>query len=570
MASWLMHSRTHAQRRIARTFLSSVGAAASGAKGSLGWVGFGTRDEQQKKASEAEWRGITHWQASTTDKSFHQDSSCLSKDSLGRGQGATPRRSFHFNAFYSAKSQRKPKVSVNSFDMETVVVCEEKEKHHELVDRYEYRVEVQTGMLRGAGTTANVYINLLGNLHQTGKCLLRSPDEGNDIEEFRTGSNKTFHLLAPNLLGRISGIELSLEYEAGTQVGSEGATKDAQLQQSFSKDYQLYNWYVEKLIVYSPTGKRLEFPCKCWFGSSERGTQVPSERRLIPFVEPSVGRLTSFGRILPKPLSIQSGAFVVPHPDKVKSGVKAKNCKESGHAGEDAYFKCFSKSGSTYGMGVADGVWMWSEYGIDAGQFSKALMNFTKDKVSNNASSLLDVVKSAAEEVKQNKILGSSTFCVTLVDIRRGTMQIANLGDSGVLILGKDGVKFKTPQQEHSFGYPHQLGHHEGADKPEDAMVNVIPVAAGDTIIMGTDGLFDNLSEEDAAKISSEVQVRCADRSHAYAASQLANELGKRAFQNSMDKWKSTPYSIGATDAFDMVYSGGKKDDMTVLTAIVH
>ena len=58
MASWLMHSRTHAQRRIARTFLSSIGAAASGAKGSLGWVGFGTRDEQQKKASEAEWRGV--------------------------------------------------------------------------------------------------------------------------------------------------------------------------------------------------------------------------------------------------------------------------------------------------------------------------------------------------------------------------------------------------------------------------------------------------------------------------------------------------------------------------------
>ena len=49
----------------------------------------------------------------------------------------------------------------------------------------------------------------------------------------------------------------------------------------------------------------------------------------------------------------------------------------------------------------------------------------------------------------------------------------------------------------------------------------------------------------------------------------LATELGKRAFHNSMDKWISTPYSLGATDAFDMVYSGGKKDDITVLTAII-
>ena len=30
-----------------------------------------------------------------------------------------------------------------------------------------------------------------------------------------------------------------------------------------------------------------------------------------------------------------------------------------------------------------------------------------------------------------------------------------------------------------------------------------------------------------------------------------------------------TPYSVGATEAFDMVYSGGKKDDITVVVAIV-
>ncbi len=30
---------------------------------------------------------------------------------------------------------------------------------------------------------------------------------------------------------------------------------------------------------------------------------------------------------------------------------------------------------------------------------------------------------------------------------------------------------------------------------------------------------------------------------------------------------KVTPYSMGATDAFDMVYNGGKEDDITVVVA---
>ena len=30
---------------------------------------------------------------------------------------------------------------------------------------------------------------------------------------------------------------------------------------------------------------------------------------------------------------------------------------------------------------------------------------------------------------------------------------------------------------------------------------------------------------------------------------------------------KETPYSLGATEAFDMVFNGGKQDDITVVVA---
>ena len=40
------------------------------------------------------------------------------------------------------------------------------------------------------------------------------------------------------------------------------------------------------------------------------------------------------------------------------------------------------------------------------------------------------------------------------------------------------------------------------------------------------------------------------------------------AYHASMDKRRTTPYSLAATDYFDMVYSGGKRDDITVV--VVH
>ena len=39
-------------------------------------------------------------------------------------------------------------------------------------------------------------------------------------------------------------------------------------------------------------------------------------------------------------------------------------------------------------------------------------------------------------------------------------------------------LRYHTPQQEHSFGCPYQLGHYEGADAPEDAMLMTLPVRA--------------------------------------------------------------------------------------------
>ena len=49
----------------------------------------------------------------------------------------------------------------------------------------------------------------------------------------------------------------------------------------------------------------------------------------------------------------------------------------------------------------------------------------------------------------------------------------------------------------------------------------------------------------------------------------ISQRLTQLAFEHSLDKCRETPYSLGASEAFDMVYSGGKADDITVLCALL-
>lgn len=79
----------------------------------------------------------------------------------------------------------------------------------------------------------------------------------------------------------------------------------------------------------------------------------------------------------------------------------------------------------------------------------------------------------------------SLPLVVMIVLSKQGRLTSANLGDSGFLVLSeKDSndeqmhVKYHSPQQEHQFGFPYQLGHHENADSVENAMLMTLPVSS--------------------------------------------------------------------------------------------
>lgn len=70
-----------------------------------------------------------------------------------------------------------------------------------------------------------------------------------------------------------------------------------------------------------------------------------------------------------------------------------------------------------------------------------------------------------------NNRAGSSTACVLVVN--GITLSASNLGDSG-FVLVRDGVAtFQSPQQQHNFNFPFQLGSAESmSDQPQAAMVS--------------------------------------------------------------------------------------------------
>ena len=346
-------------------------------------------------------------------------------------------------------------------------------------------------------------------------------------------------------------------------------------------------WYLDRIEVRGPDGEHWTLPCGSWLGRSgvaADGTAEDGceERNLIPadhHHDVTRSSITDPDRTLRSPLRIEASGIALPHPEKVQHGTKGVNRKGLGHGGEDSYFYSKNPTSSIFALGVADGVYEWRHTGIDAGQFSRELIEFCRRAVEDlGFTDVLRVLQYAYKHVKRAGTQGSTTACLLLIDIVQGRLAAANVGDSGFMVLGRTGgslrgagsgrgvlqMRYRSPQQEHSFGFPYQLGHHANADTAEDAMLSTMAVNPGDVIVMGSDGLFDNLSDEE---IIEKVE---AGLLQGQSSSAIAQHVAFEAFGASVDKRRTTPFSLGACSAFNMIYNGGKADDITVVVVEMH
>ena len=324
------------------------------------------------------------------------------------------------------------------------------------------------------------------------------------------------------------------------------------------------------------------------------------------------------------PLHFVSELTYLPSPEKITRGSK----------GEDAYFV------SRHAVGVADGVGGWSDVGVDAGEYSRALMSGTKEWAEDavwaaedgDAAVFLDPLAALQAGFDGATPRGSSTACVATIG-HDGNLRVINVGDSGLQVWRHNrpvsllpphklrldeaaklwSSHLRTTEQQHYFNCPYQL-EVGGDDVPSKGQLLTFAPLPGDLVLLGTDGLFDNLFEGDIRAVLAKIDftpchtfVRAAKRRYASAASDgsapnsfsrverivggkedvhsdaamavlekgcrsvlltVSAALAVSAQRVGLDPTAKTPFSAGARAA-GLQHSGGKLDDVVALAAIV-
>lgn len=233
-----------------------------------------------------------------------------------------------------------------------------------------------------------------------------------------------------------------------------------------------------------------------------------------------------------------SGVCVIPQPGKTSQ------------TGEDAYF--ISQDGST--VGVADGVGGWNQLGVDPSLYSASLMENAKEAVNLGIKIPVQILSIAYDN--SSYITGSSTACI--LTLNDSELQSANLGDSGFMVVRGNEILFRSKEQQHSFNFPYQLGT-GSTDKPEHASIVNLNVEEGDMVVLGSDGLWDNVFESEIVEILNNEEF-----SEELDPTRAANLIATKAHECAVSATVDSPFAVNA-QKHDIPFSGGKIDDITVL-----
>lgn len=218
--------------------------------------------------------------------------------------------------------------------------------------------------------------------------------------------------------------------------------------------------------------------------------------------------------------------------------------------GEDAYYI------NTTMICLADGVGGWNEIGVDPSKYSKELIkNYSSlyEKEIKINSKVINDIALFAKACHLTKSIGSSTFCSLRLDSNDSTVKAINLGDSGYLIIRNNKILFKSKEQQHSFNFPFQVG--TNGDSPMSANIQTHKIKEGDIIILGTDGLWDNMYDYQLLDCINQSKLikMCNDK--------IINQIGNICYNQSMKRDYISPFAKNS----NLKYFGGKPDDITII-----
>lgn len=239
---------------------------------------------------------------------------------------------------------------------------------------------------------------------------------------------------------------------------------------------------------------------------------------------------------------------------------------------EDAFF-CNEQA-----LGIADGIGsIKTEFGISSWEFSHELMKkcemFTRELMDNHRKQFTckNIIKNAYQMVESG---GGSTFLLTILSGRQ--LNILNLGDSGMILARHDRnfkIVFQTTPKLHNSCIPYQLTRKfsskqllqntnltknlDKSDDVNDADEFMITTLPGDIVVMGSDGLWDNMSPNEVTKIL--------DQYNGQSVQKLSSIITKIAKIRTVGmNAVNLAGELVFTKSLDFV---GKPDDITVIVA---
>lgn len=209
---------------------------------------------------------------------------------------------------------------------------------------------------------------------------------------------------------------------------------------------------------------------------------------------------------------------------------------------------------------MADGVGQWSLEGINPGVYAQELMENCRKIVSQcNSIPLSNPVEVLNQSALEAQSPGSSTILVAYFDGQ--ALHVANIGDSGFIVVRNGAVFMKSSPMVYEFNFPYQI--ESGDDLSDLVEVYRIYLDEGDVIITATDGLFDNLYDQEISLVvSKSLQAKLKPE-------EIAKVLAMRAQEVGGTKACRSPFADAIQAAGYVGFTGGKLDDVTVIVSLV-
>jgi len=136
----------------------------------------------------------------------------------------------------------------------------------------------------------------------------------------------------------------------------------------------------------------------------------------------------------------------------------------------------------------------WGDLDICSGVYSKWLCKELARLYEANFAGK-DCKKMMQEAADNSPHQGSTTVVMAHLH-DQDSMSTCNLGDSGYVLYRSGEKLFRTPSGQYSFDFPHQVGPYSKKEPTKLSTSQVHKTHHNDLVIMGTDGLFDNVFEE--------------------------------------------------------------------------